>query len=114
MAWSSNSIGSLFASPTWIFDVRRWSMIIEIIRFNYLSLDVIRSQQAIELTEEGEESVGSWLSRKGFTVAFIDDYLTVSDVAGDYQSKLKLASCCNHLVGLSSECPQRHVYQDGR
>ena len=63
-------------------------MVLEVMRWNYRALDVIRQPRGV--TCDGrpcvDESVGVWLRRNGFSDIFRDSYLIVS--IGDEQGWL--------------------------
>lgn len=50
-------------------------MLFDIIRFNTLSLDVLEKEFTLASGVEREETLGSYLSREGYSQEFKDDYL---------------------------------------
>lgn len=53
-------------------------MLFDIIRFNTLAIDVLRSNNSEEVEEGGREdfeSMGEYLEREGYSKKFMNDYL---------------------------------------
>lgn len=73
--WAGKSIASVFAQRSNIFRLSMWRMIFDIIRFNTFALDVLEKESTPVDSEEREGTLGSYLSREGYSQAFKDDYL---------------------------------------
>jgi predicted NAD/FAD-binding protein len=67
--WAGTSLAAIFCQPRNIFSRRMWRLIFDIIRFNQFSLDVLLKDG------NGDEAVGEYLNRNGYSDAFRDDYL---------------------------------------
>lgn len=76
--WAGASASSLFCQWSNFFSASHWRMVWDIIRFNYQSLDTLRTYQGkTELSPEKEQSIGQWLEERGYGDSFKRNYLIV-------------------------------------
>lgn len=81
--WAGTSLSAVFAQRQNIFSLRMWRMIFDIIRFNQFALDLLKVEEKSEVFTngnsghhaEGQETIGQYLGREGYSDAFRDDYL---------------------------------------
>ena len=87
--WAGTSLSAVFAQKSSILRPRVWRMLVDIVRFNQFALDLLKDapesendpsagfdrQKARQEPVCGQESIGSYLSRNGYSDAFKDDYL---------------------------------------
>ena len=84
--WAGISLSAVFAQRKNLFSPRMWRMIFDIIRFNQFALDLLKeeskSEQYVDGSgvngvhhTQGQETIGQYLDREGYSDAFRDDYL---------------------------------------
>jgi predicted NAD/FAD-binding protein len=76
--WAGGSATGLFCQWSNLFNASHWRMVWDIIRFNYQSLDTLRSYESKSGASEKEESIGQWLQERGYGDGFKRNYLIVS------------------------------------
>ena len=76
--WAGASPASLFCQWSNLVNASHWRMVWDIIRFNYQSLDTLRTYQSTGATTEKEQSIGQWLEERGYGDGFKRNYLIVS------------------------------------
>ncbi|EPQ28081.1 uncharacterized protein PFL1_04408 [Pseudozyma flocculosa PF-1] len=70
--WAGTSPAALFCQPRNLFNPAHWRMVWDIIRFNQQSVDYLRQNQH----HVGQEiSIGEWLKQRGYSDAFVRNYL---------------------------------------
>lgn len=76
--WAGASASSLFCQWSNFFSASHWRMVWDIIRFNYQSLDTLRTYQGkAQVSPEKEQSIGQWLEVRGYGDSFKRNYLIV-------------------------------------
>jgi predicted NAD/FAD-binding protein len=76
--WAGGSAAGLFCQWSNFFNASHWRMVWDIIRFNYQSLDTLRTYQGKGDVPEKEQSIGQWLQERGYGDGFKRNYLIVS------------------------------------
>ncbi|ATY60079.1 amine oxidase [Cordyceps militaris] len=86
--WAGTNLGAVFAQRRRLFSPRMWRMLFDIIRFNQFALDLLTnatdddddddtasSSRFSARRADGDETIGAYLAREGYSDAFRDDYL---------------------------------------
>ncbi len=93
--WAGGDLGALFCQKSNLLDPAHWRMVWDIVRFNYQALQTLRaadddlkrrqarsrsrstsdSSSPAEEEEPEQESIGAWLSARGYSPAFLRNYL---------------------------------------
>ena len=81
--WSGTSLSSIFAQRRNALSPRFWRMLFDVVRFNQFALDILKREENSEEyahengvhKAEGQETIGQYLDREGYSDAFRDDYL---------------------------------------
>lgn len=111
--WSGTSIRGLFSQPYNLIRPRFWRMLLDVIRFNYFALDLLRNTNKFEFktscsqsdvglipgmcNRAKEESIGEYLDRNGYSAEFKNDYLI----------PINAATWCTDPNFFASHCPAR-------
>ena len=86
--WSGTSLTSIFAQGSNIFHGRIWRILFDVVRFNQFALDLLADAEESEndptsnalktrttFKARRQESIGAYLEREGYSIAFRDDYI---------------------------------------
>ena len=86
--WAGTSLSAVFAQKSNIFSLKVWRMLFDIIRFNQYALDLLANSDeseaapsgmngfvASKLSAQGQQSIGDYLRKEGYSEAFKNDYL---------------------------------------
>lgn len=87
--WSGTSLGAVFTQRRNIFSPYMWRMVFDIIRFNQFALDLLQKEEESQVymngdnkhgghavhEPQGQETIGQYLDKHGYSDAFKNDYL---------------------------------------
>ena len=86
--WAGTSLSAIFAQPRNVVSLRMWHMIFDILRFNQYALDLLAEEEESEVDPSvinghdpkahqprGQQTIGEYLDKHGYSEAFRNDYL---------------------------------------
>jgi predicted NAD/FAD-binding protein len=72
--WAGKNPLTVFCQPWRFFEPSMWRMVYDVFRFNACAIRVLMLSEGKE-----KESIGEYLENEGYSNAFKDDYLIVSE-----------------------------------